>query len=249
MITAILWDVDGTLLDFCAAEKAAIQKLFEEFGLGECSEEMLGRYSRINRTYWERLEREEITKPEVLVGRFREFFETEGMSGTIAPQFNKKYQLCLGDTIVYRDDSLNIVRSLQGKVKQYVVSNGTVVAQTKKLRLSGLGELMDGIFLSEQLGVEKPNVEFFNRVFAQTGSTCRDQVMIVGDSLTSDILGGNNAGILTCWYNPEKAARPDGYRVDYEIADLHEIYDLIGDEKDEYGMYEERLEAFQRINS
>ena len=87
---------------------------------------------------------------------------------------------------------------------------------------------MDGIFLSEQLGVEKPNVEFFNRVFSQTGSTCRDQVMIVGDSLTSDILGGNNAGILTCWYNPEKAARPDGYRVDYEIEDLHEIYDLLG---------------------
>ena len=107
MITAILWDVDGTLLDFCAAEKAAIQKLFEEFGLGECSEEMLGRYSRINRTYWERLERGEITKPEVLVGRFKEFFETEGMSGAIAPQFNKKYQLCLGDTIVYRDESRN----------------------------------------------------------------------------------------------------------------------------------------------
>ena len=149
------------------------------------------------------------------------------MSSAIASEFNQKYQLCLGDAIVYRDDSLNIVKSLRGRVKQYVVSNGTVVAQTKKLRLSGLGELMDGIFLSEQLGVEKPNVEFFNRVFAKTGSACRDQVMIVGDSLTSDILGGNNAGILTCWYNPGKAAKPDGYRVDYEIADLHEIYDLI----------------------
>ena len=249
MITAILWDVDGTLLDFAAAEKAAIQKLFMEFGLGNCSEEMLGRYSRINRTYWERLERGEITKPEVLVGRFRDFFETEGMSSAIAPEFNQKYQLCLGDTIVYRDDSLNIVKSLRGRVKQYVVSNGTVIAQTKKLRLSGLGELMDGIFLSEQLGVEKPNVDFFNKVFAQTGFTDKDRVVIVGDSLTSDILGGNNAGILTCWYNPGKAEKAAGYKVDYEIAGLHEIYDLIGDEKDEYGMHEERLEAFQRVNS
>ena len=108
---------------------------------------------------------------------------------------------------------------------------------------------MDGIFLSEQLGVEKPNLDFFNKVFAQTGFTDKDRVVIVGDSLTSDILGGNNAGILTCWYNPGKAEKAAGYKVDYEIADLHEIYDLIGDEKDEYGMHEERLEAFQRVNS
>ena len=73
MITTILWDVDATLLDFLAAEKAAIKKLFQEFALGECTDEMIGRYSQINRSYWERLECGELTKPEVLVGRFREF--------------------------------------------------------------------------------------------------------------------------------------------------------------------------------
>ena len=179
MITTILWDVDATLLDFLAAEKAAIKKLFQEFDLGECTDEMIRRYSKINRSYWEQLECGELTKPEVLVGRFREFFETEGICSDVAEAFNERYQLCLGDTIVFRDDSYKIVKSLRGKVKQYVVSNGTVVAQEKKLRLSGLGELMDGIFLSEALGVEKPNVEFFERMFEIIGPVEKDQVLIV----------------------------------------------------------------------
>lgn len=152
----------------------------------------------------------------------------EGIRSDVAEAFNDRYQLCLGDTIVFRDDSYEIVKSLQGKVKQYVVSNGTVVAQEKKLRLSGLGELMDGIFLSEALGVEKPNVEFFERMFETIGPVEKDQVLIVGDSLTSDIRGGNNAGIKTCWYNPDHKERYADVKIDYEIADLHEIYDIIG---------------------
>ena len=227
MITTILWDVDATLLDFLAAEKAAIKKLFQEFALGECTDEMIRRYSKINRSYWERLECGELTKPEVLVGRFREFFETEGIRSDVAEAFNDRYQLCLGDTIVFRDNSYEIVKSLRGKVKQYVVSNGTVVAQEKKLRLSGLGELMDGIFLSEALGVEKPNVEFFERMFETIDPVEKDQVLIVGDSLTSDIRGGNNAGIQTCWYNPDHKERYADVKIDYEIADLHEVYELL----------------------
>lgn len=227
MITTLLWDVDNTLLDFSAAERAAIRSLFQEYGLGTCSEGMLQRYAAINTAYWERLERGELTKPEVLVGRFREFFETEGINTAIAPEFNEKYQLRLGDTIVYRDDSLQIIKSLRGRVRQYVVSNGTVTAQTKKLRLSGLGALMDGIFLSEELGVEKPNVAFFDKVFSVLGDIDRSQAMIVGDSLTSDILGGSNAGIVTCWYNPSGKPATGGVHPNHEISDLHEVFSLI----------------------
>lgn len=227
MITTILWDVDGTLLDFAAAEKAAIRNLFEEYHLGECTDEMLLRYSRINKTYWERLERGEITKAEVLVGRFQEFFEAEGIDSAITLEFNQKYQIFLGDTIVYRDNSFQIVKSLQGKVRQYVVSNGTVIAQTKKLNRSGLGALMDGVFLSEQIGVEKPNLEFFDKVFDIIGDIDRNQIMIVGDSLTSDICGGNRAGIITCWYNPEKAEKIENVHVDYEITNLREVYRIL----------------------
>ena len=227
MIQTILWDVDATLLDFHAAEKAAILKLFRQFHLGECTEEMLQRYANINRGYWERLERGELTRDQVLVGRFQEFFEKEELDVSAAPAFNEAYQSSLGDTIVYRDDSYHIIKSLRGKVKQYVVSNGTIVAQEKKLRLSGLGELMDGVFLSEELGVEKPNKAFFDKVFKEIGDMDRDTVLIVGDSLTSDIRGGNNAGIRTCWYNPGHAALIEGVLVDYEITDLHEVYDLL----------------------
>lgn len=227
MITTILWDVDGTLLDFLAAEKAALQSLFEEFGMGECTDELIARYSKINQSYWERLERGKLTKPEVLVGRFREFFETEGYDPSVAEEFNEKYQLRLGDTIVYCDDSYEIVKSLRGKVKQYVVSNGTIIAQTKKLKCSGLGELMDGIFLSEQLGVEKPNIGFFAQVFDSIGVCKKEEVLIVGDSLTSDICGGNQAGIVTCWYNPRNEQASGDYQIDHEISDLHEVYQFL----------------------
>ena len=227
MISTILWDVDGTLLDFIAAEKAAIKTLFGEFNLGQCSDEMIKRYSEINKTYWQRLERGEITKQEVLVGRFKEFFKSEGIDISVVEEFNSLYQLRLGDTIIYHDDSLEIIKSLQGRVRQYVVSNGTVEAQSKKLRLSGLGELVDGIFLSEHIGVEKPNIEFFNKVLEEIKPADRSSILIVGDSLTSDIQGGNNAGIVTCWYNPLGDKAPDKYRIDYEISDLHQIYEII----------------------
>ena len=227
MIQTILWDVDGTLLDFLAAEEAAIRKLFVEFDMGECSDEMLARYSKINRSYWERLERNEIAKQQVLVGRFEEFFASEGLDAGVAEQFNAKYQYALGDTIVPRDNCPEIVRKLQGKVRQYVVSNGTIIAQNKKLRLSGLGALMDGIFLSEELAVEKPNIEFFEKAFSSIGQVDPRETIIIGDSLSSDIRGGNNAGILTCWYNPSGKEAPENFRIDYEIGDLHQVFDLL----------------------
>lgn len=227
MIKTVLWDVDGTLLDFNAAERAAIKTLFEEFGLGECTDEMIARYSEINVEFWQRLERNELTKAEALVARFERFFGEYGFDTSMAAEFNERYQLTLGDTIVYRDDSLNVVKSLKGKVRQYVVSNGTVAAQTKKLERSKLGELMDGVFLSEELGVEKPNPGFFEKVFAAIGAEDPSEIMIVGDSLTSDIRGGMNAGIATCWYDPENKPVPEGFRVDHTISDLHELEGLL----------------------
>ena len=223
MIRTILWDVDGTLLDFNAAERAAMREMFRETGLGECTDEMLERYSAINVSYWKRLERGEISREQVLTGRFVEFFTLEGIDTGIVPAFNARYQERLGDTAVPRDDSLKVVAALRGRVKQYVVSNGTVVAQTRKLDRSGLGALMDGVFLSEKLGVEKPNRAFFDRVFEVIRPDDLSEVIIVGDSLTSDIRGGMNAGIRTCWYNPGREPLPDGYRADLVIGDLREL--------------------------
>lgn len=227
MIDTILWDVDGTLLDFHAAEYAAVKSLFAEFGFGKCSDDMIARYSEINDSFWKRLERGEITKAQVLIGRFEQFFSEYGISTERVYEFNEKYQLRLGDTIVYCDDSYNIVKSLKGEVRQYAVSNGTVAAQTKKMKRSGFGELLDGVFLSENIGIEKPNVGFFKKVFEEIQPVDKSKTIIVGDSLTSDMQGGINAGIKTCLYAPNEMSVSKNMNIDYTISDLHEILDII----------------------
>ena len=227
MTETILLDVDGTLLDFKAAEKAAIRSLFKEFSFGACSDEMIARYSEINRRCWEKLERGEIEKSRMLEERFEIFFKEEGLDVSAAEKFNERYQVSLGDTVAYKDDSYDILKSLQGKYGQYAVSNGTIVAQTKKLKNSGLGDLFDGVFLSEELGAEKPCKEFFDRVFSVIGEDKKDKALIVGDSLSSDISGGINAGIKTCWYNPGGVKNNGEIKPDYEISDLHEIYKIL----------------------
>ena len=223
----ILWDVDGTLLDFGAAEEAAIRSLFADFGLGVCTDAMLARYSEINRNYWRALEHGEMTKPEILTRRFEDFFAAEGLSGPSPAEFNAAYQTRLGDTIVYCDGSDKLVASLRGKVRQYAVSNGTVAAQTRKLARSGFDRLMDGIFLSERIGWEKPAKEFFDAVFREIGEERRASSIIVGDSLTSDIAGANRAGIKSCWYNPRGAENGTNAKPDFEIKDLREILEIL----------------------
>ncbi len=227
MIKVILWDIDGTLLNFDAAESYAIRKCFEIFDMGVCTDEMIARYSVINRTYWERLERGEISKQEVLVGRYREFFATEGLPVENAEAFNTEYQLRLGDYAFFNDNAYELVKKLKTKVKQYAVTNGTLVAQERKLEKSELNQLLDGVFISDVLGVEKPNVGFFTKVFETIGDYEKDEVLIVGDSLTSDIQGGNHAGIRCCWYNPKQLKDTGNRRIDYEIRDLWEVEKII----------------------
>lgn len=229
MIKAILWDIDGTLLNFEAAESYAIRKCFEIFEMGICTDEMIERYSVINKRYWERLERGEISKPEVLVGRYREFFESEGLPVEKAEDFNAEYQIRLGDTAFFYDNGYDLVKKLKSQVKQYAVTNGTLVAQERKLEKSGLDKLLDGVFISDVLGVEKPNIGFFDKVFAEIGDYEKDEVLIVGDSLTSDIQGGNNAGIRCCWYNPKQLTDGGNRRIDYEIRDLWEVEKIINE--------------------
>ena len=210
MIKTLLWDIDGTLLNFEKAENYAIKKCFEIFEMGECTDEMVARYSPINRKYWEKLERGELTKPEVLRGRFKEFFESKNISCDRVDDFNAEYQVRLGDKVFFCDNGLHVVTALKGKVRQYAVTNGTFVAQSRKLSQSGLIDIFDDVFISDKIGTFK-----------------KDEVMIIGDSLTSDIKGGNNADILCCWYNPLGLPKKDELRIDYEIKDLAEVLNII----------------------
>ena len=227
MIKTLLWDIDGTLLDFGKSEAYGIRKCFEIYGLGECTDEMLKRYSVINRKYWEALERGELTKPQVLCGRFIEFFSTEGIDFDRIDEFNHEYQLRLGDKAFFCDNALETVTALKGKVRQYAVTNGTIVAQQRKLNQSGLINIFDDVFISDKIGFEKPDIKFFDAVQQKIGTFNKDEVMIIGDSLTSDMCGGNNAGILCCWYNPHDSKNMYNYRIDFEIKDISQVSEII----------------------
>ncbi len=227
---AILWDIDGTLLDFYPAERHAIQKCFREFGLGECTDEMVQEYSGINKQYWLALELGKITKEQVLVGRFRELFANHGIDEELATKVNAKYQMYLGDEVFFFPGVMDMIQDFkeQGLV-QCAVTNGTKVAQVRKLSKSGLDQLLDFIFISEDVGYEKPAPEFFQKVFAKIGEYQPDEVLIVGDSLTSDMKGGKGAGIRTCWFNPKGVAKSFQIDTDYEIQQIVQVRDIIKD--------------------
>ena len=227
MYRYILWDIDGTILDFAASESYAIRTLFKKYELGECTDEMLNFYSGINTKYWQKLERNELTKPEILVGRFKEFFETIGVDTSVAESFNRDYQLTLGDHIEFVEGAKEILLSQKGKYIISAVTNGTKVAQEKKLRLSGLDKVFDKIFISEDIGAEKPNKEFFDFVFESLGITDKKEVLIIGDSLSGDMKGGYLSGIDTCWFNPEHKPNSLNVFVTYETDKLSKIYNIL----------------------
>lgn len=224
---AILWDIDGTLLDFSKSERYALKTTLEEIGVAQCTEEMTARYAQINLGYWKALERQEVTKEQVFYGRFNDFFREYNIFCEDIPRFNLSYQGHLGEVFFENEHSLELCRKLKGQVRQYIVTNGTAPVQKNKLKLTGLDQMMDGAFISDELGAEKPSMDFFLPVLECLQDVRKEEIMIVGDSLTSDMKGGNNAGIVCCWYNPEHQAHPQGIHIDYEIEHLWEVEQIL----------------------
>ena len=227
MYSIILWDIDGTLLDFEKAQAAAVKTLFRDYALGECTSEKLERYSLINRKYWKRMELGEIGKQEVLIGRWEEFLAGCGLDASLAREINSEYQSRLGDTINFCDNAWELVNYLKGKVRQYAVTNGTSLAQAKKLKNSGLDKVFDDVFISDVIGYEKPDVRFFDAVYERIGRPDKKTMLVIGDSLTGDIRLGNKGGITTCWYNPAGKPNEDNEPVDIEISNLNELKKII----------------------
>ncbi len=224
--TTILWDVDGTLLDFMYSQTHALTKCFKSIGI-DITEEQLTRYNEINNDYWNRLELGEITKEELLPGRFTTLFAEYGITGVDIKAFLAEYQLGLGTFFSCQDDSLTICKALQTQVKQYVITNGVSTSQRMKLKLSGLADVMLDMFISEEVEAHKPSKEYFDYCLERIEEKDRSKILIVGDSLTSDIKGGILAGIPTCWYRPDGTENHTEYKPDYEISDLHYIYDIL----------------------
>lgn len=223
MIEILLLDLDDTILDFHKAERVAIAKTFREFGL-EPTEEVLGRYHVINKSCWERLETGEWTRDQVLVRRFEMLFSECDVDcdGALVA---KKYEKNLSIGHYFLPGAEEAVKRLHEKYRLFLVSNGTASVQHGRLTSAGLYPWFEKVFVSQEVGYNKPAREYFDRVFAAIPGFEREKAIIVGDSLTSDILGGINAGIRTCWVNPEH--KTGHIKADYEIEALHQLESLL----------------------
>ncbi|MBO5209212.1 MAG: YjjG family noncanonical pyrimidine nucleotidase [Lachnospiraceae bacterium] len=225
--TTILWDLDQTILDFEKSQDYALRYSFDKLGL-EIDDEKVALYSAINDSYWKRLERGEISKEEVLLGRFITLFEKLNITKVLPQEIQPIYQDALGNVFFFQDEADKLIESLKKKgYHQYVVTNGINKTQSKKMNLSGLDKLMDGVFISELMGYPKPKKEYFDACFAQMEGISRAECILVGDSLTSDMQGGINANVATCWYNPKKQENYLNLPVDYEIRNLQELPKLL----------------------
>ena len=225
MYKFVFLDTDDTLLDFRLSEHAAITESFLRFGLTP-TEDLIARYSAINKATWERMERGEITRERVLVERFERLFGESGAS--IDPQtFENTYQAILGRHAYPVAGSMEILAYLRPKYNLYIASNGVAATQDSRLRDAGLTDWFDNIFISERVGFHKPEKAFFDACFAQIPGFSHDKAIIVGDSLSSDILGGKNAGIATCWFNYRRKTPRADIQPDYTVDSLEELKSIL----------------------
>ena len=223
MIEFLFLDLDDTILDFQKAERLALAKTLESFGLPP-TDTVLARYHQINREHWERLERKELTRQQVLVGRFAALFAEMGLSAQ-AEQVARAYEENLSQGHYFLPGAEEALKSLSKKYKLYLASNGTARVQAGRLKSAGIIPYFQEIFVSEEMGYNKPDPAYFSACFARIPGFRKDRAMMVGDSLTSDILGGIQAGIATCWVNPRH--KTVEIHPDYEIESIVQLEALL----------------------
>lgn len=225
MYKFLLIDLDDTILDFHKAERIALSKTLESFGIAP-TEGVCARYSQINRDHWERLERKELTRDQVAVGRFCVLFKELGVEGDAA-LCSARYWENLSVGHYFLPGAPEAIDVLSKKYNLYIASNGTASVQAGRLKSANIGHYFQDIFISQEMGADKPAKAYFDRCFARIPDFDPAKAMIVGDSLTSDILGGIHAGITTCWVNPNHAPGREDIRPDYEIESLSQLPELL----------------------
>ena len=221
----LFFDADGTLFDYNRAEAIAFRKAFELLKF-PFQEGHLGIYQKINRDLWQALERREITPAALRVRRFEQLLEALQLSGS-ADELNVAYVEQLGLCTELMDGAYEILRTFHERCRIAIVTNGLEAVQRSRLRHSMIHPFITELIISEEVGAAKPHPAFFDAAFAQTGNPAKSDVLIIGDSLTSDMQGGVDYGIDTCWYNAGGEANPSGLVLTYEIQDLHELLEII----------------------
>ena len=220
----LLFDVDGTLLDFDKAEQQALKNTFQNHHIS-LTDELLQRYETINKQLWKDFEKGLIDKKTVVYTRFVQLFQEfhihqDGIA------FEDDYQKALGEGYFLLPHAKEILETLYQKYPLYVVTNGVSKTQYSRLRGTHIDQYFQDIFVSEDIGYQKPAKEYFDCCFHKIEDIKLDQTLIIGDSLSSDIQGGINAGIDTCWYNPQHLKKPQDMNITYEIHDLRELFQI-----------------------
>ncbi len=225
MIEFLFLDLDDTILDFQKAEHIALTKTLREYGV-ELTQPLLARYIVINKAHWEALERKEMTREQVLSGRFRVLFGELGVQAD-PRECADRYADNLSKEHHFLPGAKETVARLSKKYQLYIASNGTKYVQQARLEGAALEGYFADIFISQDMGADKPSRVFFDRCFARIPGFDPRKTMIVGDSLSSDIQGGIRAGIATCWVNPKHKTAPPDIQPDYEIESITQLENLL----------------------
>lgn len=221
----ILLDVDGTLLDFDQAEREGIREVLQCYGF-EPEEGLFSLYRQINQAAWAAFERGEVTKEVLVCRRFTDFFGRLGKQ-VHGDEAERLYRSVLDRSAVLMDGAEEICGYLKERYDLYVVTNGTSSTQYKRLAASGLDRFFKDIFVSEDAGSQKPQKAYFDYCFKRIPKADPARMLLIGDSLHSDILGGQRAGTGTCWFNPKGAEGEAKIQPDYEIRKLEELKKIV----------------------
>ncbi len=222
----VLFDLDGTLFDYRKAETAALAAAFAGVGL-RFEPSYIELYRRINQLIWLELERGDVSREELKIRRFSELLDEAGLAGDAAA-LSERYLEELSRRSDLIDGAVAMLRRLDGKVRKVAITNGLEAVQRPRLAGSAIGGMFHGVVISEEVDSAKPDAGIFDAAFEHLGNPPKDQVLIVGDSLTSDMQGGSDYGIDTCWFNPDGEARDVDVEVRYEIRSLSDIPGLVG---------------------
>jgi len=221
-----LIDADSTLFDFELAEATAFKTVFEACGF-KYSKKILSRYSAINDSLWKKFETGGIKVDEIKTHRFIQLFNEIGIEYNVN-DFNSKYvdELAKGAFLIEgAKETCEKITSADKKI--YIVTNGLTHVQRTRLSNSLIKEYITECFISELIGYQKPDVRYFEYVLYQIPPVSRDKILMVGDSLTADIAGGNNANIDTCWFNEKGAKNQTTIKPTYEITKLNQLQQFL----------------------
>ena len=227
----VLFDADNTLLNFDAAESKALAETLVNYGI-EPDAETVQTYRTINEELWRQLEKGQIRRDKLMGERFIRFLKAVNAAGN-GVEMNKFYldQLSTHPDLT-SPNVLDVLRELSEVATLAVVTNGFDRVQSRRVRESGILDFVEDVFVSEKMDSEKPNRKIFDAALRALGVENREHVLMVGDSLSSDVQGGVNAGLDTCWYNPNHAENPGKVIPTYEIASLEELYPLVMEQEE-----------------